>query len=297
MLITGYKARLAAACLIAAIISLASQRATAQTQTVVGAFDGNLSTSLGFDWEVLDVNGAPAPIQFVPGVTGEAAEIAHLTGWTMPIRLNPPAGDPMTNLITLFASSDTLEFDVRVGPEGSDRQMWVILNSNATGWSQPPQVDPVVNGDTHIVIDLTDPGHGVNWKQAAQDALVNPVAQEYWQLFLVIQGPDLALTADFDIDSDVDGDDFLTWQQNYGNQAAGPDQGDTNFDAIVDELDLAVWNGEFGRNNLRPKTAFDNVTFFSAGGAAAAIPEPSTIVGGLLGACFVGLAARRRRVA
>jgi hypothetical protein len=48
--------------------------------------------------------------------------------------------------------------------------------------------------------------------------------------------------ADADADGDVDGADFLVWQSNRGSHdAAGPADGDFNFDGSVDEQDLNAW--------------------------------------------------------
>ncbi|MCC6492494.1 MAG: hypothetical protein IT424_05685 [Pirellulales bacterium] len=77
--------------------------------------------------------------------------------------------------------------------------------------------------------------------------------------------------ADFDQDGDVDGADFLTWQQNLGG-AGGLAQGDANGDSAIDGDDLAVWQSQFG-----PAASV---------GAVAAVPEPAAFA---LLAC--GLAA------
>lgn len=53
------------------------------------------------------------------------------------------------------------------------------------------------------------------------------------------------LAADTDNDGDVDGTDFLTWQQNYGNTGADL-AGDFDNDGDVDEVDLAIWEEMFG---------------------------------------------------
>jgi hypothetical protein len=84
---------------------------------------------------------------------------------------------------------------------------------------------------------------------------------------------------DFDGDSDFDGADFLTWQQNAGRTGTGlPSNGDANGDGNVNGADLMVWRGKFGA---------------SAATAAAAIPEPASAVLALAGLVFVS--CRRRR--
>jgi hypothetical protein len=51
-------------------------------------------------------------------------------------------------------------------------------------------------------------------------------------------------SADFDLDGDVDGADFLRWQRGLGAAGAIHDQGDANFDGTVDSLDLNVWKAQ-----------------------------------------------------
>ncbi len=67
--------------------------------------------------------------------------------------------------------------------------------------------------------------------------------------------------ADFDNDSDVDGNDFLIWQRGLGagtNNATG----DANGNSAVDGADLAIWKTQFGPGG--PMV-----------GAIGAVPEPA----------------------
>lgn len=52
--------------------------------------------------------------------------------------------------------------------------------------------------------------------------------------------------ADFDLDGDVDGRDFLAWQRGYGMTNPSRSNGDANNDNIVNGADLAIWQGEYG---------------------------------------------------
>lgn len=52
-------------------------------------------------------------------------------------------------------------------------------------------------------------------------------------------------SADFDDDNDVDGADFLIWQQNYGT-GTQLHQGDTNDTGSVDGVDLSIWETQYG---------------------------------------------------
>jgi glucose/arabinose dehydrogenase len=52
--------------------------------------------------------------------------------------------------------------------------------------------------------------------------------------------------ADFDLNGDVSGLDFLAWQRNVGQQNASKSQGDADNDDDVDSNDLAIWESEYG---------------------------------------------------
>ncbi len=58
------------------------------------------------------------------------------------------------------------------------------------------------------------------------------------------------VSADFDLDNDVDGTDFLTWQRGYGmaNDAEILD-GDADRNGAVDGADLAVWETQMGTSS------------------------------------------------
>lgn len=71
--------------------------------------------------------------------------------------------------------------------------------------------------------------------------------------------------SDFDLDSDVDGNDFLRWQRGAGTfSGATLDQGDANLDGAVDAIDLVLWRSHMG-NKLGPNAA----------PATAQVPEPA----------------------
>jgi len=60
-------------------------------------------------------------------------------------------------------------------------------------------------------------------------------------------GGNKQLCADFNRDNNVNGADFLIWQQNNGlSQCGSRFEGDANDDGAVDSADLAIWNLEFG---------------------------------------------------
>ena len=93
---------------------------------------------------------------------------------------------------------------------------------------------------------------------------------------ILLDVPDLP-SADFDIDGDVDGQDFLAWQRNFGiASGAEKSQGDANNDGSVNGSDLEVWQEQYGTNEALQ---------------ALSVPEPATF--GLLGTILIWLASRR----
>jgi hypothetical protein len=84
--------------------------------------------------------------------------------------------------------------------------------------------------------------------------------------------------ADFDNDNDVDGNDFLIWQRGVGVGASNA-TGDANASGTVDGADLTVWRSQFDS---------------AAVGAAAAVPEPGSLLLASLGIAACALASRPR---
>ncbi len=70
--------------------------------------------------------------------------------------------------------------------------------------------------------------------------------------------PISVLSSDHDLDSDVDGHDFLIWQRNFG---LAVQNGDSNSDFQVDDLDLTAWQVQYGS--------------FGSAMQVVAVPEPA----------------------
>ena len=85
------------------------------------------------------------------------------------------------------------------------------------------------------------------------------------------------LSGDFDGDGDIDGDDFLTWQNHFPtlDGTANSFSGDANGDRNVDGDDFLIWQNHF--------------PFFPS---VFSIPEPSALV--LLALCAAGISGSRR---
>ncbi len=280
---------------------LASYSHAQAADTLLSGFEGTLSTAIGTDWKFYDASGDPGDQIWSHSYVTEgvaegthALKITHFPGWTHGFNLVPGSEEARTQLINLFATHDAIEFDLTTGPGTSWRQLFFIVNSSVTGWSQV-QIDIPQNTTTHFVMPLTNPDPAdpaKNWKQSAIDG---GATATYWEIFFALQGGDAVPTADFDIDMDADGADFLIWQQNVGNMAAGQEQGDSNFDAIVDGLDLDALRQEFGRSSQSVSTIIDNIKFTGGPAAVAAVPEPASFVAGLAGLLVLSATAARRR--
>ena len=89
-------------------------------------------------------------------------------------------------------------------------------------------------------------------------------------------------SADFDLDGDVDGADFLRWQRGVGAAGAIHDQGDANSDGAVDSLDLDVWKSQLAAVQAMASTL-------------AGVPEPAAAT--LWALAAVALAGIRSRKA
>jgi hypothetical protein len=86
-------------------------------------------------------------------------------------------------------------------------------------------------------------------------------------------------SADFDLDGDQDGADFLAWQRGFGTSPnAAFALGDANYDKQIDDADLAHWIAQLGQPVV------------PAGGA---VPEPP---GAVIAAIALFAAATTRRL-
>jgi len=88
--------------------------------------------------------------------------------------------------------------------------------------------------------------------------------------------------ADFDGDSDIDGADYLIWQNGLGlGGQIDNSMGDANGDSFVNNADRLIWETQFG--TVAPAVA------------AATVPEPTTATLSLLAMTGVLALARRRK--
>jgi beta-glucanase (GH16 family) len=159
---------------------------------------------------------------------------------------------------------------------GASLQMKIEFYSDFGGkHGTPALVDEVIA----TIADGASPND--QWRSHALSAIAPPGAVEA-RLSLVFVQPaaggagavhidnasfrnlSVADVADADGDGDVDGADFLRWQQNLGkNDPSGPADGDFNFDGAVDDADRAAWTSQSGAAAQGEQ------------GATQSLPEPS----------------------
>ena len=272
------------------------QPAALYADTLLSSFEGNLSSSVGADWELVDTDDQTPDnqlwtSQFVTtGVTEgtSALELTHpIDAWQVGFRLNSGA------LAPLVAASSTLEFDVTASPDATWRGIWIVMQGDGLNWSQAKQIDAVPGQTVHASIDLSLPDSAdptKNWKAAAAAS-----PGTWWQIVIAMMGGDAASPettttfdnfkftsaaptspADFDLDGDVDGDDLADWKAAYGTT----DGGDANNDNVTDGADFLIWQQQYA-----PPVA-----------TVSAIPEPTALaLAGTAAAASFGVFRSRRQ--
>lgn len=197
----------------------------------------------------------------------------------------------------VYTSTDGISFDL-LGYFQSDPS-GAVNNQSTPGGPDGATVVRIFRDDgtelasdvTHLRFDLfavsdldgvmRDPFSGTNSFNLQDDgiglAFVSPLVRE----LDVLGVPQLADTADFDGDGDVDGLDFLTLQTGLGTTSGATlAEGDANHDGMINSADLAIWELQYG----------------TAAPSIQTIPEPQAICLVLL-SMTLGLSCRRLPVA
>lgn len=146
---------------------------------------------------------------------------------------------------------------------------------------------PLNNGEASIQLTGSLQNDGSNWALSDEFNSVTPqelVGNLHDGGDFASPGSfgDVATSADFDGDGDVDGSDFLAWQAGFGIESgATAAQGDADGDGDVDADDFGIWSASYGTTN-------------GAGSlAGSSVPEPSSLV--LIGLASLSLAFFARR--
>lgn len=174
-----------------------------------------------------------------------------------------------------FALSDNTTFDA----DG------IFISGPADGATSVDAADPyaegwLLNGFWHYGVAEANPWQGAGWTASPNgptSRLLTDGAWDSWAFdvgftftafaenLVAAESPGGFLAGDFDLDTDVDGADFLIWQRGYGiASGATISQGDANDDGMVDSTDLQLWSANFG----------SGTTGHALSSAALAVPEP-----------------------
>jgi hypothetical protein len=160
---------------------------------LLSSFEGNLSSSLGVDWEIYDTAVQTPGVQtwvisYTPsaGVTdgNKALQISHPSyQWQHGLRLQT------ASLISLVTTYDTLEFDVTANPDAIWTRVWVIMHGDGFGWGQSAPIQVISGQTTHVSIDMTMPNPTefpqTNWKEGAAAS-----GGDWWRLIFALDGND-----------------------------------------------------------------------------------------------------------
>lgn len=159
----------------------------------LSSFEGDLSSSLGVDWEAYDAAAQtpgtqPWGISYSSalGVTdgNQALQISHPSyEWQHGLKLQT------ASLIGLVTAYDTLKFDLTASPNAIWSLAWVVMDGDGLNWSQSAPIELVPGQTTHVSIDMSMPNPTespqANWKASAAAS-----GGDWWRLTFALQGSD-----------------------------------------------------------------------------------------------------------
>jgi hypothetical protein len=257
---------------------------TGVNRMINGGFENSASNLI--NWRFFDtLGGAGTATRSSDARTGAAAALLDVTQDPIggdigldvdPFRVAVISGEDLT--LSFAAKAVTL-------PTADTRLLTRVAGFDATGAFTGEIVQELVNptttayGASELTFTVPDGVAAVNVSFRVWDELISNLATGAYLIDDVsVVREAVAGPGDFDMDLDVDGNDFLIWQRGNG-APGGVAQGNANDDGIVDGADLQIWKDRFG----------------SIGGVAtaAAVPEPLTAPLFILGFAAVGVLTRR----
>lgn len=186
-------------------------------------------------------NGATfAPLGgFVPGL-GENSNGYYASD--APLTINRPGGSTnsppnLETFVTFMSIFD--DASPTMATAVTNLQFDFYATNNSDGWERD-------------AFDGVNPF--TNYDDGQPEAISSPLI---WEID-VLEGP--SFSADFNSDTMTDGQDFLIWQRGFGTPDAQFADGDATGDGIVDEADLAIWQGHYATSTS----------------SLLAVPEPTT---------------------
>lgn len=184
---------------------------------------------------------------------------------------HPPTSTPPSFLFAAVTLpvDQTLNLDVSAGdPDGDDLTLGVNGLPTTASFPLNPAGSAVTSGKLTWTPQDGDTGiYPLEFLAIDENGLATPILLS----IQVVPAP----LANFDGDTDVDGDDFLIWQRGYGLTGQTDNSlGDANFDGTVNGADRAVWEDQYG--TVAPLSA-----------ASSAVPEPSSALLALMAALAI----------
>ncbi len=281
-----YRAAIFAACAFAphaadgyAIPMLGGGQITAPMKHADITFDGvNLDVHVDSTVATPILRPLTSPAQFDPAMPWAVLQDKAYNfqyGWNPGGFFVPPAGTGIW--IERLATTPDLEVYFVDGPPAS------LPYEPIFGTAGSPPVWKWSGAMTHnayAVLNPSKPAYEATYRVYLGDAATGVAVAGYGAAEVTFQFGAL-LSADFDEDQDVDGDDFLVWQNGFGTMnVATHMQGDANADGDVDGDDFLIWQSQYG--------AGSRVSLTTA-------PEPASI-GLALVLLAMGASSHRRRV-
>ena len=153
-----------------------------------------------------------------------------------------------------------------------------LITMDTTDWDDPE--NEIIPGGGNISFGHSDIVHASPATASAIDLIYTLI--DNIEVNAVSANVD---DADFNGDGDIDGSDFLAWQQGFPitDLTAQPGDGDADGDLNVTAADLVIWQNQFG--TVPPLSGLN------------AVPEPSSLVALLASAVFSLLFGFRLRTA
>jgi hypothetical protein len=197
-------------------------------------------------------------------------------------RLTEPLGEGQANHIVLIAKDKDGNDTGTAGDFGGDEYRHNLQLNQFNTATMTTVTIPLSTFTSQVAQEFANVGDGqlTNFNlyylglQADQSAGL--VDLEIESIRVLVPAPSLA--GDYDDDQDVDGNDFLVWQQSLGSTVTPGSGADGDNNGTVNGNDLNVWRANFGMT--------------SALAAASAVPEPTAT--SLITISVLGILNRRR---
>lgn len=161
----------------------------------------------------------------------------------------PSYWDSNRVLYTSWRNSSERDDDVKIWNIANQADTFAAFNS-----TQAEDSDPF--GITTALVGFSTTRASLKWQIWYGDPVTGDIASlgisqagrhnlgaEYTLQKVVYQPP----SADFDVDGDIDGRDFLAWQRGFGIEAPNAirSDGDADHNLTVDAVDLAFWQSQY----------------------------------------------------